>query len=133
MLIQLYFIVTTLIGVASFGDMPKSNPAKATEQKMMEAKAAVTSKTSKGQESPDVLLIQPSARAADWVAAYQYLSKYAAENSISFKLNDGSTIHNITNVAALPGGTLLTFTLNTVSGLKYKVVKIEDIADIIQD
>ncbi len=133
MLVQLYFIMTTLIGIAPFGEMPKSNPAKAAEKKMMEEKVAAATKSTKEQDSPDMLLIQPSARAADWVDAFQYLSTYASQNAIAFKLSDGSTIRDITKVAALPGGTLLTFTLNTVSGLKYKVVKIEDVADIIQD
>ena len=121
--------MTTLIGVASFGDMPKSNPAKAAEQKMMEAKAAVTSKPQRTRE-PRCSLNSTSARAADWVAAYQYLSKYASENqSHSNSMMDQQSKQQCCSTA---GGTLLTFTLNTVSGLKYKV-KIEDIADIIQD
>ncbi len=121
-----------ILAIGPFGEMPKMPSG--TEKKMLEERAAATHSTKpSSQESPDVMLIHPSARAADWVAAFQYLSTHATEKSVVFKLTNGSLIHNVIDVAALPGGTLMTFTLNTMTGLQYKVVKIEDVDDIVQN
>ena len=94
-----------ILAASPFGAIPKmpKGAEKAAEKKVLEERAAAGHSTkSSGHESPDVMLIQPAARAADWVAAFKYLSAHTADKSVSFKLTNGSLIHNVIDVAALP-------------------------------
>ena len=83
-------------------------------------------------QSEDTILINPQARANDWAQAYKFLSTRQAAIPVSFMLTNGQKIDNIVNVMVMSGGTLLAFELNTSAGVKYDIVKVEDIAHIQQ-
>ncbi len=82
--------------------------------------------------SDDTILINPQARANDWAQAYKFLTTRQAAIPVSFILTNGQKIDNIINVMVMSGGTLLSFELNTPAGIKYDIVKVEDIAHIQQ-
>lgn len=130
MFVQLFIIASALLGQISTSTMPKPTSPQM-QQKMAEQQKGAAAAPKAEKQSPDILLIDPAARAKDWVSAYQYLSAHAGGKTISFKLENGQTLNSISEVKALEGGTLLTFTLNTTQGTKYKIVKVEDISDIV--
>ena len=122
MFMQLFFILSALLV-----NVPSTAPTPSPEQMI------AAEKKGPSDQNPDVMLIDPAARAKDWVNAYEYLQKHATGKTALFKLRNGQIVRNISNVKALDGGTLLIFTLNTTQGVKYKVAKIEDVDDILQN
>ena len=82
-----------------------------------------------GHSSSDVMIVDPNIVANDWVSAFDALSLKKL-NSISFVLRDHSTLGEIDSVEAMPGGYLLLFTVKTVQGIKYRVVKTGDIISL---
>ncbi len=77
----------------------------------------------------DVMIVDPKVVSKDWHDAFVSLkSKKLAD--IIFILRDNSQILDVSDVEVLPGGYLMLFSLKTVQGLKYKIVKTSDITSI---
>ena len=78
----------------------------------------------------DIMIINPDNRAKDFKAAFDILQQEVQGSKIVFTLTDKSTISDIMEIQVLPGGTMLSFMLNTTKGIKYKIVPIEQIKSI---
>ena len=76
-----------------------------------------------------VMIIDPKMISQDWIDAFRLLSgKRITE--IVFTLGDQSTISNVTDIDSLPGGYLMLFTLKTVQGPRYQIIKTSDITTL---
>ncbi|MDN3505518.1 MAG: hypothetical protein P0S95_08080 [Rhabdochlamydiaceae bacterium] len=80
----------------------------------------------------DIMIINPDNRAKDFKAAFDILQQEVQGSKIIFTLTDKSTISGIMEIQVLPGGTMLSFMLNTTKGIKYKIVPIEQIKSIMK-
>ncbi len=98
-----------------------------TLQKALASKQAAP--TPQGQSS-DVMIISTEMRAKDFQKAFEYLRTRAPAAKIGVKLTNQSMIADIVKIDVMPGGTLIIFTTNTVKGLKYQIVKTEQIDSI---
>ncbi|MCB1108485.1 MAG: hypothetical protein KDK44_02415 [Chlamydiia bacterium] len=123
MLIGFIFLLVAQAGVgteaviAAAGKAPSHNEA-----------AAASGKS----QNEDTILINPQNRANDWAQAYKFLTTRQSAIPVSFILTNGQKIENIVSVMVMSGGTLLAFQLNTPAGIKYEIVRVEDIAHIHQ-
>lgn len=77
----------------------------------------------------DVMIVDPKIVSKDWHDAFNSL-KSKKLSDIIFVLRDNSQIADVSDVEVLPGGYLMLFSLRTVQGLKYKIVKTSDITSI---
>ena len=84
-----------------------------------------------GEAGKETVLIDPAKRSADWAAAYHFLQSHQGGIRLQFKLANGQTLENILMLTPMPDGTLIAFQLNTPMGMKYQIVKVEDIDGII--
>lgn len=92
-------------------------------QKQVAASAA-------GGGTSDIMIIDPQVLAQDWVNAYSVLqSKRVA--GISFVVRDGPPISNVSAIEPLPGGYLMLFTVKTLQGYQYQIVKTSTITTIL--
>ncbi len=81
--------------------------------------------------SSDIMIIDPVKMASDWVQAFQTLSdKQVSTSTIFFKLKDHTKIANISDISTLPEGYLLLFTIKTLQGNIYKIIKTSEIDSI---
>ncbi len=78
----------------------------------------------------EVMMIPPQLRAQDFKEAFDYLKKIQTQSKITFTLKDGSKLSQILDVSLLPGGTMLNFKINTVQGIQYQIIRVEDIKSI---
>ena len=78
----------------------------------------------------EVMMIPPQLRAQDFKEAFDYLKKIQTQSKITFTMKDGSKLAQILDVSILPGGTMLNFKINTVQGIQYQIIRIEDIKSI---
>lgn len=102
------------------------------ETAIQEALAAKPHLRMPDQKQPsDVMIISPEMRAKDFAKAFDYLKTKAPATKIGIKLLDKSTISDIVKIDVMPGGTLMIFTVSTVKGLKYQVVKTEHVDSIV--
>ena len=81
-------------------------------------------------QTPGVMIIPLEMRAKDFEEAFAYLRRMNATGKVIVKLHNGSQIVDILGIDRLPGGTMLVFKLNSVTGMKYHIVKIEEIDTI---
>lgn len=79
----------------------------------------------------ETVLIDPAKRSADWTAAYRFLQSHQGGVKLQFKLSSGEVLDNILTLTPMPDGTLIAFQLNTPMGMKYQIVKVEDIDGIV--
>ncbi len=77
-----------------------------------------------------VIMIDPKARAADFVQAFDILRKDKPTLKISIKIANGMNLNSVSDVIATQGGTLLMIKYSSSSGLKYQIVPVEDIVEI---
>ena len=82
-----------------------------------------------GAGTSDVMIVDPKVVSQDWFEAFQSL-KTKKLSDIIFILRDNSLISDVSDVEVLPGGYLMLFSLKTVQGIKYKIVKTSDISSI---
>ncbi len=101
-----------------YGDMKEQNSDKAKQ-----AAAAAQ------RQSSDIMIVDPNVVAKDWVNAFEALN-IRGLSSIKFVLRDQSIISDVSSLDAMPGGYLMLFTLKTVQGTKYRVVKTSDISSL---
>lgn len=130
-LLNTIFIAANLFSGATpqiKGPDPKAMLAKELEQ--MQAKDAAASQAKKEEETSDVLLITPEARALDYKQAFDLIRKEKAAVNVSFKLKNGKTISNILEMQVMGKGTLIIFKTNTTKGIQIIVSKVEDIVSL---
>lgn len=80
--------------------------------------------------SKSVIIIDPKARAADFVQAFDILRKDKPTLKISIKIANGMNLNSVSEVIATQGGTLLMIKYSSNAGLKYQIVPVEDIEEI---
>jgi len=91
--------------------------------------AATTREMSVSQE-PSVrssMIIDPKQRAQDFQQAYDMLKKEKTAGKVYFQFSDGSSIGNIIDMTTMANGTIVLFRYNSSQGIKFQIVKIEDI------
>ena len=76
--------------------------------------------------SSDIMIVDPKIVSQDWTEAFNSFNAKKLPN-ISFMLKDNSTIANVINLEPMPGGYLILFTIKTIHGIKYQIVKTSDI------
>ena len=103
------------------------------EQKQVMQQGGKQAVSSQKMPSPEVMIIDPSIRAQDFKEAFNYLSEYKAGAPLFFELQDKEKLYNVLDFSLMKGGTLVIFKLNTIQGLRYRVVKIEDLISIGND
>jgi hypothetical protein len=91
--------------------------------------AANSVASSPNSGTSDVMIVDPKVVSKDWHDAFNSL-KSKKLSDIIFVLRDHSQIADVSEVEVLPGGYLMLFSLKTVQGLKYKIVKTSDISSI---
>ena len=86
----------------------------------------------KKQEFPqqNTMIIPPSLRALDFQQAFEILRKEKSTNKVYFQLSDGSTISNIIDMTLMTNSTLILFRYNSTQGIRFQIVKLEDIINI---
>ena len=69
-------------------------------------------------------------RALDYQTAFEQLRKEKTAGKVYFQLTDGSSIANIIDMNIMPNSTLIVFRFNSSQGVRFQVVKVEDILNI---
>ncbi len=82
-----------------------------------------------GGSSSDIMIIDPKVMAQDWIDAFHALVSRKG-STITFALKSGGALTNVTEISALPGGYLLLFTMRSVQGPRWQIVKTSDISSI---
>jgi hypothetical protein len=101
----------------------KADPAKA--DKIPDDTFAAVS-----QGAKEMMIIPPHARAQDFKEAFDLLKRVKSQDKITFFLKDKSKISGILDVDVLPGGTMLNFKINTTQGVRYQIVRVEDVNSV---
>lgn len=83
-----------------------------------------------GASVQNYMMISPSARALDYQTAFEQLRKEKTAGKVYFQLVDGSSIANIIDMNIMPNSTLIVFRFNSSQGVRFQVVKVEDILNI---
>jgi hypothetical protein len=118
-------------GNAPYNQALKTMESKAEDKQIMkQTQQAASSFKSAGSE---VMIVEPSVRAQDFKEAFHYLSEYKAGSPLFFELQDKEKLYNVLDLSLMKGGTLVIFKINTTQGLKYRVVKTEDIVSLGND
>lgn len=76
------------------------------------------------------MMISPVARAQDLLQAYEALRKEKTSAKVFFQLVDGSALYNVIEMTLMSNSTLILFRLNTPQGIRFQLVKVEDILNI---
>ncbi|MBY0529789.1 MAG: hypothetical protein K2P51_06320 [Rhabdochlamydiaceae bacterium] len=76
------------------------------------------------------MLIDPQARASDYLTAFEQLRKEKSTGKVYFQLVNGSMISNIIDMNLMPNSTMILFRFNTNQGIKLQTVKVEEIASL---
>jgi hypothetical protein len=76
------------------------------------------------------MMISPADRALDFEQAFELLRKEKTTGKVFFQLSDGSIISNVIEMTLLPNSTLFLLRFNSQQGIRFQVVKIEEIKTI---
>lgn len=74
--------------------------------------------------------ISPAQRAQDFQQAFEQLRKEKTAGKVYFQLADGTTISNVIDMNLMSNSTLVMFRFNSSQGVRFQVVKVEDILNI---
>lgn len=91
-------------------------------------RVAASSAASSG-DSSDIMVVDPKTVASDWKAAFASLKEKRVPNP-TFILKDKTKISGVSDIEALPGGYLMLFTISSVQGTRYQIVKTSDIVSL---
>jgi hypothetical protein len=80
--------------------------------------------------SPAYMMIDPKVRAQDYKEAFEVLRKEKTTGKVFFQLLNGSTIANIIDMTLMGNSTLILFRFNSNQGIRFQIVKVEEIAFI---
>lgn len=83
-----------------------------------------------GTPTPSYMAISPSARALDFQQAFEQMRKEKSTGKVYFELVDGSTIGNIIDMTMMANSTLILFRFNSGQGIRFQVVKVEEILNL---
>lgn len=111
---------------ALYSKQVKSMQDKAMQEELKKQQAV----TAKAPQNQEVMIIEPLARAQDLLEAFTYLRSKKPSSPVVFHLASGKIVTSVMDVSVMKGGSLVIFTTNTTQGIKYEVVKTEDIATI---
>lgn len=78
----------------------------------------------------NMMMINPAFRALDLQQAFEMLRKEKTTGKVYFQLTDGSTISNIIDMTLMSNSTLILFRFNSTQGIRFQVVKVEDIVGL---
>lgn len=76
------------------------------------------------------LVIDPKMRAQDFKEAFETLRKEKTTGKVFFQLMNGSTVSNIIDMTLMSNSTLILFRFNSTQGIRFQLVKVEEIASI---
>lgn len=76
------------------------------------------------------LIIDPKMRAQDFKEAFETLRKEKTTGKVFFQLTNGSTISNIIDMNLMANSTLILFRFNSTQGIRFQLVKVEEIDSI---
>ena len=82
------------------------------------------------QQQRSIMIIEPKARAEDFIKSFEMLKKDKPSSRIYYKLFNNQTINNIIDINMLDNGTLILFKIATTQGTKFLIVPTEDIESI---
>ncbi|MBI3211335.1 MAG: hypothetical protein HYZ47_01440 [Simkania negevensis] len=103
----------------------------ADKQKTVEGEAAAAkaemSKEGGGTGGNEMMLIPSAMRAKDLQEAFGYLRQMTPSGKIGMELQDGSVITEILDLKVMSEGTMIIFKINSVQGVKFRAVKVEEI------
>jgi hypothetical protein len=134
----LSFLLVTFLCADTGGPLYSKNTAKLFKEEQetvttgvnKEISTAVAANSgSPGNHSSDIMIVDPKVVSQDWQNAFNAL-KLKKLNNIIFVLKDNSQLSEVSDVEVLPGGYLMLFSLKTVLGEKYRIVKTSDISSI---
>lgn len=83
-----------------------------------------------GAPIPSYMRISPAQRAQDYQQAFEQLRKEKTAGKVYFQLADGTTISNVIDMNLMTNGTLVMFRFNSSQGVRFQIVKVEDILNI---
>lgn len=81
----------------------------------------------------DVMVITPGERANDIVQSFNYIQSHDVTAKYEVKLKDGNVLSHILDIQMMPSGTLLVFKMQTMKGEVFRVIKIENISEVMID
>lgn len=82
------------------------------------------------QSTQNYMMIDPKARALDYIQAFEMLRKEKTSSKVFFETVNGSTISNIIDILPMGNGTLLYIKYNTQQGIKFQVISVEEIKQL---
>ena len=86
--------------------------------------------TSPGAATSTSMMITPASRALDFQQAFEQMRAEKSTGKVYFELSDGTIISNIIDMHVMQNSTLILFRFNSNQGIRYQVVKVEDIRDL---
>jgi hypothetical protein len=94
------------------------------------ADAAIPPQQMQGSSTQSYMMISPVSRAEDFQQVFEMLRKEKTTGKVYFRLADGLMISNVIEMTLLPNSTLVLFRFNSAQGIRFQVVKVEDISAI---
>jgi hypothetical protein len=95
-----------------------------------DAKAPTPPHRDAGTSIITYMMISPSARALDFQQAFEQMRKEKSTGKVYFELVDGTIISNIIDMNMMANSTLILFRFNSNQGIRFQVVKVEEILNI---
>lgn len=102
------------------------------EESVQEKKNVAAASVSASPANPErsLMMIEPKARAADYVQAFDFLRKDKPTLKIRLLLMNGQELSNVTELSTTHGGTLLIAKYLSNQGTKAQIIPIETIGEI---
>lgn len=117
-----------LTALTLFAQIQPTTPAATINEKSMQLQSVQA--LSSMMEGRSTMIIDPKARADDYVKAFDFLRQEKSVSKIFFNIRGGMKISNVIEIKSMPGNTLIMFRYNSPQGIKFQVVGIEDILGI---
>lgn len=83
-----------------------------------------------GASTSSYMMISPASRALDLQQAFELMRAEKSTGKVYFELADGTTISNIIEMHLMQNSTLILFRFNSNQGIRYQVVKVEEIRNL---
>jgi hypothetical protein len=111
-----YFLAIAASGFAAQTTPIDANPT-----------APLLQHTPPGTPALTYMMIPPASRALDFQQAFEQMRAEKSTGKVYFELSDGTMISNIIDMHVMQNSTLILFRFNSNQGIRYQVVKVEDI------
>jgi len=116
MLIKSSFLLSYFLIGAAYPAAQPVNPIEAEQYSLL-----------KRTPPSSYITIDPKLRAEDYKEAFEILRKEKTTSKVFFQLIDGTTISNIIDMTLMDNASLIIFRFNSQQGIRFQVVRIEDI------